>query len=401
MIKELILKNVQSHDDSRLQFHSGVNTIVGSSDKGKSAIFRGLLWNIKNKPDGTVLGSYWIKDDKEKLTGDMESTIVYDNGTVGRIRNGKKNVYTLNGAEQKAMKRGEVPSGVRDFQKFSEINIQNQHDPAFMFSMTSGKVAEALNKYVNMTVIDTSMSNINSKYKKEKQDRTYKEAEIEKLKEQITGLDFLDKVEARLGRIKLLDNKRQTIEADWLIMGDLIQELDEVENNIDDATSLVSLSDNLIALQESQKKLEELQERIDQINTTAETIDNLESDIEVCKMMVSYETVLKNLKTSNEKVEAISEETVVMENIIKEISECDTSIANLEKLSSLSTSVVSKRVDKLVVVTDKLDSIGDLLQDLTNTDTLIKRYKRMASAKKKEYDEICPDTCPVCGTDMK
>lgn len=55
MIKSIELKNIQSHENTRLDFDKGINVIVGSSNNGKSAILRGLYWARYNRPLGCRL----------------------------------------------------------------------------------------------------------------------------------------------------------------------------------------------------------------------------------------------------------------------------------------------------------------------------------------------------------
>jgi len=54
VVEKITIKNFQSHEETELQFSSGVNVIVGSSDSGKSAILRALKWVVQNKPSGTA-----------------------------------------------------------------------------------------------------------------------------------------------------------------------------------------------------------------------------------------------------------------------------------------------------------------------------------------------------------
>jgi len=67
MIKNIRIINFQSHQNSFLKFDSGVNIIVGESDRGKSAIIRALRWLIWNRPTGDDFRSNW--------GGDTEVTI--------------------------------------------------------------------------------------------------------------------------------------------------------------------------------------------------------------------------------------------------------------------------------------------------------------------------------------
>ncbi len=51
-IKELHIREFQSHEATALQFHPGLNVLVGPSDSGKSAIVRALRWCLHNEPRG-------------------------------------------------------------------------------------------------------------------------------------------------------------------------------------------------------------------------------------------------------------------------------------------------------------------------------------------------------------
>ena len=51
-IKQLRLKNFQSHEDTVLDFVPGLNVLLGNSDTGKSAIVRAIRWLFYNEPAG-------------------------------------------------------------------------------------------------------------------------------------------------------------------------------------------------------------------------------------------------------------------------------------------------------------------------------------------------------------
>lgn len=51
MIKRVILKNFQSHEDSDIQFGEGLNLIIGNSNSGKSSIIRGIACCVANRWD--------------------------------------------------------------------------------------------------------------------------------------------------------------------------------------------------------------------------------------------------------------------------------------------------------------------------------------------------------------
>ena len=60
MLSKITLKNIQAHEDLTLEFGPGRNVIHGSSDSGKTAVLRGLLWTAIN--DGIGDTAYVIDE---------------------------------------------------------------------------------------------------------------------------------------------------------------------------------------------------------------------------------------------------------------------------------------------------------------------------------------------------
>ena len=70
MIKNLHIKNFQSHEDTFLEFHPSVNIIIGSSDSVKTAIIRALRKVVWNRPSGDSLRSHWGGESRIELSGE-------------------------------------------------------------------------------------------------------------------------------------------------------------------------------------------------------------------------------------------------------------------------------------------------------------------------------------------
>ena len=60
-IDKIILENFQSHKYSELEFVEGLNAIIGSTDSGKTAIFRAIKWALYNEPQG----DYFVREGEE------------------------------------------------------------------------------------------------------------------------------------------------------------------------------------------------------------------------------------------------------------------------------------------------------------------------------------------------
>lgn len=160
MIKKITLKNIQSHKNSELEFSPFLNVIVGSSNQGKSAILRSIRWVKDNRPTSSVktLNSYWNRDPKGNPIEEFSVTVENENGTVVRYRDFKKNGYSVNGNTLEAIKT-DVPQIVSDTLRITDTNFQNQHDSAFLLTMSMPDATKYINQLCHLDSIDEILSN--------------------------------------------------------------------------------------------------------------------------------------------------------------------------------------------------------------------------------------------------
>ena len=67
-ITKLTLENFQSHKYTVINFDEGLNSIVGATDSGKTAIFRALKWALYNDPSG----DYFIRTGEDYVSVKVE-----------------------------------------------------------------------------------------------------------------------------------------------------------------------------------------------------------------------------------------------------------------------------------------------------------------------------------------
>ena len=152
MISKIRISNFQSHADTELTLHQGVNAIVGSSDVGKSALIRALCWLIWNRPSGDAFRSTW--------GGDTSVEVELSDGTlIGRSKSNKENAYWLENTKFSAIKT-DVPDEIVKALNMSEINVSKQFDRPFMLDATPGEVAAHFNRIAHLDVIDTATKNV-------------------------------------------------------------------------------------------------------------------------------------------------------------------------------------------------------------------------------------------------
>lgn len=206
MIKSIELKNIQSHENTKLEFSPGINAIVGSSNNGKSSILRGLFWVKYNRPLGIdTYCSHWNMTDKGTMKGEMSVTVENDSSIITRRRTKDENQYIVDGKVLNVVKT-DVPDDVENALHLSDTNIQKQLDSPFLLSESSGKVAEYFNKIVRLDIIDKILSNAESQRRKTKQEVERTEKQIEILENKLSSFDWMNGVENLIHKVEVLSN---------------------------------------------------------------------------------------------------------------------------------------------------------------------------------------------------
>jgi DNA repair protein SbcC/Rad50 len=256
MITALKILNFQSHANSELTFHPGVNVIVGNSDSGKSAIIRALRWAIWNRPSGDSIRSWW--------GGATSCKIVLDGTSVTRYKD-KVDKYTIEGKEGtktqefKAIGIG-VPEEVNRVLNVDNINLQYQLDSPFLLSKTPGEVASHFNAVAGLSKIDTATYNVNSWIREITADIKYKEAEEEKLKGQVKEFEYLPNLEKWVLFLEEKEKKLASLTADFNTLEKLKNDIFLLDVAIKDKSEILEAEpelDKILELIEKRKQFEE------------------------------------------------------------------------------------------------------------------------------------------------
>lgn len=167
MIESIKIKNFQSHKASQLKFHPQVNTIVGSSDSGKTAVMRALFWVIQNRPLGTAFFSHWATDKKGEQIEPTWANVIINGVKIRRTRYKENNSYMVGAKSLEAMGKA-VPEEIIQTFNLTEVNIQRQMDSPFLLSESAGEVARFFNRIIRLDIIDSFLSAAESKKRQAK-----------------------------------------------------------------------------------------------------------------------------------------------------------------------------------------------------------------------------------------
>lgn len=143
MITKVILNNFQSHENTVITLPGrGVTAIIGDSDVGKSALFRGLRWFLTGRPVG--------KDVVRRGQNICKVGVVLDNGTtLFRVWANGKNYYYVNG-EKRENFGNSFPEEIQKLVNITTENIIEQFDWFSLFYKSPADLAKHFNSIVDL-----------------------------------------------------------------------------------------------------------------------------------------------------------------------------------------------------------------------------------------------------------
>ena len=345
-LKIIDIENFQSHSRTTLHLHEGVNVITGTSDTGKSAIMRALIWCVKNRPQGFAFHSTFADEGQPSRV----ALKFQDGQEVTRFRDEKSNQYSTHLVDKLEALRSEVPSEVSDIVNFEDYNLQSQFDKYFLLQSTAGEVVKKLNKVVGLEIITKSMKKIDVLARKAS-GKIETEKEIKKEKEE-----------------SLLEFKN----------------FKEIEKLVESLDKKIKDRDF-----DREKRLE-LQKIIRDIDSLDEEIQVTESWLEIEKEAEEIFKELDQLKYNRHKQKEL-------QRGIDQIEKLDVEMAEHEEIVSLTDIAREAFMDQ-----KRLKEITKILDDLEVTDSQIKLrervVKKFSAVFNKTLYEI--DYCPVCERDV-
>ena len=262
MINKLHLTNYQSHKDTELEFHPGVNVIIGPSDAGKSAILRALIWNLFNRPLGDGFRSHWNKDTSVQIE--------FNDHNITRSKIKTTNHYIIDGQSLKAFGQ-EVPVEVLDAHNLDRtLNIQTQIDPFFLLQSSPGEVAKYFNQIAGLESIDKLNKNLSSHHRKVRQDIASTKTHLFNLNENLEEYADLDNI------------------------GELITQAEQTKTDLDQAINYKQyLSSQLSRIKTAKTRLKDAKEKL-RVKGPLEQALALYDQLGIINQQISAWTRLKN-----------------------------------------------------------------------------------------------------------
>lgn len=335
----LRLTDFQAHKRLAIDFAPGITTIIGPTDRGKTAVLRALGWVGQNN----MAGEEFIREGAKETRVELIVTDGKKLRTIVRTK-GKVNSYSLDGKEFLAFGQG-VPRDVTQLLQLNEINFQLQHDAPFWFSETAGEVSRKLNAVIDLTIIDSALSNIGAAVR---QCTERKATTEERLQEAKTELGRLDSQKAR------------------------VKEFDELKQKEQDASNAF---DNC-------NRLEELLERI-RSNQAAELRER----------SLALQAVLSNAQ----EVVRISRQEILLQDVIKDIEECQAAAQPPPDFN-----VVEQAYKGWTQARDRRNGLVGLVDRIIEWQGISGRRAEILLKKAEEFGRKTKgEKCPLCGNQIQ
>lgn len=392
MIKKITLKNFQSHADSTFEFCPTTNSIVGSSNNGKTVVLRAISWVVTNRPSADSLVSHWAKDEKGNQTDDMSVTIETDEHIVTRLKTKKINTYIVDGKTLEAVGR-DVPKEVSDALNMNDVNIQKQMDAPFLLSDSPGEVARFFNKLIKLDKIDTYLSSVESKKRKTRDSLQLAVENKEKTEKELENYTWTDKAEGLLTKLKELDILSEKLYENIQLLKQQILDKRNLDSTVQEVTKSVTKSVALIRKIETTVENKEV--LFNEVGGLSETIGNYNRS----KHSVDeYTPIIKKAIGLIDFIGTYDPERYV--STIQNLSTTVREYCTQKKILDLDVDLeyADKLVKRIIKTNEKMNSEAPGILTLKESIDLIKTSLNNDTDEQiEELERSLPPFCPTCG----
>lgn len=246
MLERLEGENFQAHETISLDLDPSITTITGPSDRGKSSLVRLLLWITLNKPSGKA---YLRRGAKA-----MRGVLYFDGKELVRER-GDENAYYLDGEKYVAF-GSSVPRDIVAVISLDAINFATQTDNLFWFNLSPGELSRSLNAVVRLDLIDRTLSNIATKFKRAVAEREVCKKRLQLAKESVRNLEWVVVAGEELDKLDNLDKDVKKRRQETSEMRSLVEEGERLDQGIQDAAETILDAANLVRLARTYRETE-------------------------------------------------------------------------------------------------------------------------------------------------
>ena len=393
MLEKVVINNFQSHVNSEIAL-SPITIINGTSNGGKSAIFRSLYWALQNGIQGDDFVNYNSK-------GDCSVSVTLDSGeTIKRYRTKSKNGYVMDDASFEAVGRS-VPKEIQDVLKIGEINFQSQFDSYFLINRTAGAKGDFLNELSGLGILDDTVSSLNNKVRESATvlkaiDASMfgQRAELESLSKYNLAeaerlmLDCRDVV-AQQNEVILESNKLKMLCIEYMEIIDKLSALEKMDFN-QCTLFFAQINAELNAVQEIQSQILSLQKSIDVLTINQLAINaSWNGDIDFTQITKDVSTHITDVRA----FDVLSLDCFTWNNLITQIASVDVTVDFSAVIEDVA--LYQDTTSLIGIITDSYNRYASICQQVSSVDgEMLVLHKQLLEIKAMGL------ACPTCGQNI-
>lgn len=394
MLSKVTLKNIQAHEDLTLEFGPGLNVIHGSTDSGKTAVLRGLLWAAMNDGNGDKL----LKNNNGAKKCSVELTL--DGHTVRRSWSKSANTYSMDGVDFSAF-RTSVPAAIAEVVNMDAINVQRRRDVPFMVYWKATDNANQFSQMLDIDEIDRSINAINKDVREGQQAVTTLEDSLLLSKQKLDALGWVDEAMEEFKHLEALnatiDDYKAKLQVytrlydDYRINANAAKTIQCSMAALEDITAIIEAYNNIVQLSKDKQSL-------------SKTSEMYATEYRRC-------TVLKSAEDGYTDLVALLSDVTRAKNIAVERAELNTlykghlaAETNVTRYSYGKDSLAS-----IMAVCVLAEGLPELRKSVTSIQAAYRQYqtqkqhfiqaKQLQDRTRQAFEAAMPDVCPLCGSE--
>lgn len=339
MLRNLEIGNFQSWKEAVFEFVEGINIITGSSDQGKTAVFRLLEWIRTNRPLGFAFRSDFAEDGESTFGaidfyGDSDSYVL-------RERSDKRDFYqTVDDPELSALK-GNVPEEVKELLNLDFYNVQSQHEKYFLLQDTPGEIGRKISSVVGLDIIREIQKKVD--WIVDGANNEVADAELKEriLIKQLEDYKYLPDLKVAVEKLEKVLKDRENMRNERSELTQIVSRLESLDREIEELELWLEVepqvNELLILCREAEnlfKEQTELQKTVDRVEIIDKEIAELDYEIEPEEEVKSFIEMIRQQKKDIAEKEELESIVVTVERLEDEIAVLENSIIDLKAEAS-------------------------------------------------------------------
>lgn len=356
-IRQLEIKNFQSHKHTVLEFDEGINLFTGTSNSGKSAINRAIIWAMTNRPRG--------EDFIHNNTSFASVSIVFFDGSkLLKVRGIEENFVKVtypDGKWKKYEKFGaEYPDDLKKFLSIPKDNdilgnvfYAEQMSPLFLVNLSSTDLPRAIGYLAGSDVMELAGKNMQQESRQIRRDTDKLKKEIDKLSKELKQYDNLEEQILLIDQCKLL------------------------KQNLKSKIDFKNLIENLYTSYEiKNKNIISAKAKLSEFKNTEALIDNISNIKQLIRSYQDFNKFLSKYEQLNQNISEVQSGISNLENL--HISEL-----TLSNLTTLKSNI--QNTQSMSVLLSKYNAHKDTV---LSTDAQIKLLDKNSNTNAKKADKL-------------